>query len=176
MTGSNGEFTVGELNLKYSILKDLSIDTYLEFNNKIYHYNVDNWTEPKFKYFYRLFYKEYGKNTEQFGSIQDTMIKDRVQVETTKITYQNKINVIIYSLLDLFKCVNDIIIKTGNNTAVYCMYYSLTKFDKVTYHSIIHTIACEYILKSNLLLEISSIPPLIDRGFEFNAGFKKELL
>lgn len=172
MYGTNGGFTLGILKLKYCILQDLSVDTYLNYKNKIYYLHLNNWAEPRFKGFYRLFYNEYGSSTDQFGSIKDTIVKDRVHIETTNISHENKINVIVYCLIDIFKCVNDILTKTGSNAAMYCMYYSSIS-NKGTYQSIIHNIGCEYILNSKMLLEASNIPPLIELGLEFNPDFKK---
>jgi len=88
---------------------------------------------------------------------------------------ENKINVIIYCLIDLFKCIDTILNKTSNNAALYCLYYSTTKNNKISYHRIIHTLACEYLLKSNILLQTHDIPPIIDLGLEFNPDFKEAL-
>ena len=74
-------------------------------------------------------------------------------------TEENIRNLLIYSLGDIFTCINQIISSHPGNVADYCKYF-LNIDDDTTYEKYIHLVACYCLLHSDFIVPGSKYEPV----------------
>lgn len=144
--------------VSFKIYNSYKIQATFNSHGENYTFKMERWIKTKeetkdskssFDKFYNLLFSQFGDISDQFGSIEKSEI-DGVEKITQIRTEENIKNVLVYAMVDVFICAEQIILDYKRSLLDYCIYFRELSKDS-TYEDYIHLVACHCLVHSNYL-------------------------
>ena len=145
--------------VKFKIYSNCEVSCEFECMGTAYVFNLEKWKKTSadvvnpwnsFLKFVQLFYERYGGNNPKFGSfvvVCSSTDDLSIKMEASK---EQIVNLLVYAMIDVFLCAEDIIITYKRSLLDYCIFH-LERGICNTYEEYIDLVACHCLVHSNFI-------------------------